>query len=54
MVDCARVVSSCFLAIFVILIVNGVFVDTSSEKEIPITKVGLGTNVGPTLKFLYW
>lgn len=50
----SRLFCGTIFAIFLIYTVKDVFVETSSEKEIPVTKVGLSSNVGPTLKFLYW
>lgn len=52
--DGSRAFCGTILTIFLIYSVKELFVETNAEKEIPVTKVGLSTNVGPTLKFLYW
>ncbi|XP_046675427.1 thioredoxin reductase-like selenoprotein T homolog CG3887 isoform X3 [Homalodisca vitripennis] len=51
--DGSKMFCGTILSIFIIYTVKDLFVETSAEKEIPVTKVGLSTNVGPTLKFLY-
>lgn len=53
MADSTKLVCGIFIMIFVVFSCKNLFVATSSEKQIPVTKVGIGTNVGPTLKFLY-
>lgn len=52
--DGSRMFCGTILSIFIIYTVKDVFLSTSAEKEIPVTKVGLSSNVGPTLKFFYW
>lgn len=52
--DGSRMFCGTILSIFIIYTVKDVFLSTNAEKEIPVTKVGLSSNVGPTLKFFYW
>ncbi|XP_073987751.1 selenoprotein T [Rhodnius prolixus] len=53
MTDYSKIAYSCFLLYITICSFKDLCVHTSSEKQIPITKVGLNTNIGPTLKFFY-
>ncbi|KAL1124107.1 hypothetical protein AAG570_001877 [Ranatra chinensis] len=51
MVEYSKAVYFCIFIYFTVCTFKDVYVQT--EKQIPMTKVGLGTNIGPTLKFLY-
>lgn len=51
--DHGRLSCGIIFLLFAIFTLKDIFVTSSSEKEIPITKVGLASNIGPTLKFFY-
>ncbi|XP_054282510.1 thioredoxin reductase-like selenoprotein T homolog CG3887 [Macrosteles quadrilineatus] len=51
--DSGRMFCGIIFSIFLIYSIKEIFVETSAEKEIPVTKVGLSSKIGPTLKFYY-
>lgn len=54
MTDYSKIVYSCIFLYITICTFKDLCVQTTSnEKQIPITKVGLNANLGPTLKFNY-
>jgi len=53
MADYTRVAYSLIFVFLAVCTFKELTVQTTSEKQIPVTKVGLNTNLGPKLKFLY-
>lgn len=53
--DNRRLSCGIMFLVFALFTLKDIFVTSSasSEKEIPITKVGLASNIGPTLRFFY-
>lgn len=54
MTDYSKIAYSCIFLYITICSFKDLCVQTSNDaKQIPMTKVGLNSNIGPTLKFLY-
>ncbi|XP_014248145.1 thioredoxin reductase-like selenoprotein T homolog CG3887 [Cimex lectularius] len=53
MIDNQKLGYTCIFIYLTICTYKDLTVQTSAEKEIPMTKVGLNANIGPTIKFLY-
>ncbi|KAI5741988.1 hypothetical protein M8J77_001911 [Diaphorina citri] len=53
--DHGRLSCGILFLLFAVFTLKDIFVmsSSSSEKQIPLTKVGLASNIGPTLKFFY-
>uniref|UniRef100_A0A0A9WRS7 SelT-like protein n=1 Tax=Lygus hesperus TaxID=30085 RepID=A0A0A9WRS7_LYGHE len=53
MTEYSKIVYACIFVFISICTYKDLTVQTTADKQIPITKVGLNTNIGPTLKFFY-